>query len=112
METGQREAKLMEGDGGLKYWSQEGKQGRQSNLTVVLLEIEKQLFWLHKSIEFQIIDPVLNNLVQVSNCRNSQYVQTKNMIPYVFTVGIVNTLHACSVNTDMIQCSNSRNSQY
>lgn len=67
----------MEGDGGLKYWSQEGKQGRQSNLTVVLLEIEKQLFWLHKSIEFQIIDPVLNNLVQVSNGRNSQYVQTK-----------------------------------
>lgn len=33
METGQREAKLMEGDGGLKFWSQEGKQGRQSNLT-------------------------------------------------------------------------------
>lgn len=27
METGQREAKLMEGDGGLKFWSQEGKQG-------------------------------------------------------------------------------------
>lgn len=27
METGHREAKLMEGDGGLKYWSQEGKQG-------------------------------------------------------------------------------------
>lgn len=33
METGQREAKLMEGDGGLKFWSQEGKQGKQSNLT-------------------------------------------------------------------------------
>lgn len=27
MQTGQREAKLMDGDSGLKYWSKDGKQG-------------------------------------------------------------------------------------
>lgn len=37
MDTGQREAKLMEGDGGLKYWSQEGKQGRRLSLTELSL---------------------------------------------------------------------------
>eukprot|EP00105_Crassostrea_gigas_P031107 XP_011453692.1 PREDICTED: nucleotide exchange factor SIL1 [Crassostrea gigas] len=36
MDTGQREAKLMEGDGGLKYWNQEGKQG--------IVNTEKKLF--------------------------------------------------------------------
>lgn len=36
MDTGQREAKLMEGDGGLKYWSQEGKQG--------IVNTDKKLF--------------------------------------------------------------------
>ena len=33
VQTGQREAKLMDGDNGLKYWTQGGKQGRQFRCT-------------------------------------------------------------------------------
>lgn len=67
METGQREAKLMEGDGGLKFWSQEGKQGRQSNLTKLsFLKSKDNILWLHKVFEFHYsqyyIDPVFYKL--------------------------------------------------
>lgn len=97
MDTGQREAKLMEGDGGLKYWSQEGKQGRRLSLTELSLLKSKDSTRVLKIT-------ILNDIV--GTC-----IYQQNMILCVLTVGIVNTLHACLVNTVMIQCSNRKSQE-
>lgn len=58
MDTGQREAKLMEGDGGLKYWSQEGKQGRRLSLTELSLLKSKDSTRVLNITILNDIDPV------------------------------------------------------
>lgn len=109
MDTGQREAKLMEGDGGLKYWSQEGKQGRRSSLTELSLLKSKDSTRVLNITILNDIDPVFYNLIIVGIVGTCIYQQ--NMILCVLTVGIVNTLHACLVNTVMIQCSNRKSQE-
>lgn len=112
----------MEGDGGLKYWSQEGKQGRQLSLTELsLLKSKDSIHACTRVLNITIlknIDPVFYNLIIVGILGTCIYQQ--NMILCVLTVGIVNTLHAytvmiylhaCLVNTVMIQCSNRKSEE-
>lgn len=70
MDTGQREAKLMEGDGGLKYWSQEGKQGRQSSLTELSLLKSKDST---RVLKITILNDIDSCVLQFNNCRNTWY---------------------------------------
>lgn len=103
----------MEGDGGLKYWSQEGKQGRRLSLTELsLLKSKDSIHACTRVLNITIlndIDPVFYNLIIVGIVGTCIYQQ--NMILCVLTVGIVNTLHACLVNTVMIQCSNRKSQE-
>lgn len=70
MDTGQREAKLMEGDGGLKYWSQEGKQGRRLSLTELSLLKSKDST---RVLNITILNDIDSCVLQFNNCRNSRY---------------------------------------
>lgn len=103
----------MEGDGGLKYWSQEGKQGRRLSLTELsLLKSKDSIHACTRVLKITIqndIDPVFYNLIIVGIVGTCIYQQ--NMILCVLTVGIVNTLNACLVNTVMIQCSNRKSQE-
>lgn len=103
----------MEGDGGLKYWSQEGKQGRRLSLTELsLLKLKDSIHACTRVLNITIlndIDPVFYNLIIVGILGTCIYQQ--NMILCVLTVGIVNTLNACLVNTVMIQCSNRKSQE-
>lgn len=99
----------MEGDGGLKYWSQEGKQGRLLSLTELSLLKSKDSTRVLNITILNDIDPVFYNLIIVGIVGTCIYQQ--NMILCVLTVGIVNTLHACLVNTVMIQCSNRKSQE-
>lgn len=81
METGQREAKLMEGDGGLKFWSQEGKQGRQSNLTKLSFLKSKDSFsGCRRLLNFTILKLYRSCVLQVSKCRNIVKVYTNKIL--------------------------------